>query len=71
MQPFAGAEPLVGEVVGLRTFRVDESGLLLPLYSNLAWYDGPNTATCAPPTGGCGGWWPSATSGCGCAIAGS
>ncbi|MDT4936554.1 MAG: hypothetical protein QOG80_225 [Pseudonocardiales bacterium] len=51
MHPFAGTEPLVGEVVGLRTFRVDESGLLLPLYSNLAWYDGPNTATCAPPTG--------------------
>jgi hypothetical protein len=49
--PFAGAEPLVGEVVGLRTFRVDESGLLLPLYSNRAWYDGTNTATCAPPTG--------------------
>lgn len=47
---FAGA-PLVGEVVGLRTFRVDESGLLLPLYSGGAWYDGPNTAACAPPTG--------------------
>lgn len=56
MRPFAGghappAEPLVGEIVGLRTFRVDESGLLLPLYSNLSWYDGTNTATCAPPTG--------------------
>ena len=51
MKQFAGLEPLVGEIVGLRTFRVDESGLLLPLYSNLAWYDGPNTATCAPPTG--------------------
>jgi hypothetical protein len=48
---FAGSEPLVGEVVGLRTFRVDESGLLLPLFSNLSWYDGANTATCAPPTG--------------------
>ena len=51
MKQFAGLEPLVGEIVGLRTFRVDESGLLLPLYSNLAWYDGPNTATCVPPTG--------------------
>lgn len=51
MRAFAGLEPLVGEVVGLRTFRVDESGLLLPLYSNRAWYDGTNTATCAPPTG--------------------
>lgn len=52
MRPFSGAEPLVGEVVGLRTFRVDESGLLLPLYSNQAWYDGPNTAGCDPPVGG-------------------
>jgi hypothetical protein len=51
MQAFTGSEPLVGEVVGLRTFRVDESGLLLPLYSSLTWYDGANTATCAPPTG--------------------
>jgi hypothetical protein len=46
-----GVEPLVGEVVGLRTFRVDDAGRLLPLYSTLSWYDGPNTATCAPPTG--------------------
>lgn len=46
-----GTEPLVGEIVGLRTFRVDDSGLLLPLYSTEAWYDGPNTATCSPPTG--------------------
>lgn len=51
MRAFAGVEPLVGEVIGLRTFRVDESGLLLPLYSNRAWYDGTNTAACAPPTG--------------------
>lgn len=51
MAPFTGSEPLVGEVVGLRTFRVDESGLLLPLYSSLSWYDGVNTAACAPPTG--------------------
>jgi hypothetical protein len=51
MGAFSGVEPLVGEIVGLRTFRVDESGLLLPLYSNLSWYDGTNTAACAPPTG--------------------
>jgi hypothetical protein len=51
MPAFSGIEPLVGEIVGLRTFRVDESGLLLPLYSNRAWYDGRNTALCAPPTG--------------------
>jgi hypothetical protein len=51
VRDFSGSEPLVGEIVGLRTFRVDDAGLLLPLYSNGAWYDGPNTAACAPPTG--------------------
>jgi hypothetical protein len=51
MGEFSGTEPLVGEVVGLRTFRIDDSGLLLPLYSHGAWYDGANTAECAPPTG--------------------
>lgn len=51
MGEFSGTEPLVGEVVGLRTFRIDESGLLLPLYSTGAWYDGANTAICSPPTG--------------------
>jgi hypothetical protein len=51
VRAFSGSEPLVGEVIGLRTFRVDESGLLLPLFTDLAWYDGPNHATCAPPTG--------------------
>ena len=30
----AAREPLVGEIVGLRTFRVDDTGLLLPLFSN-------------------------------------
>ncbi len=51
MGEFSGTEPLVGEVVGLRTFRIDDSGLLLPLYSGGAWYDGANTAVCSPPTG--------------------
>jgi hypothetical protein len=51
MREFAGCQPLVGEVVGLRTFRIDESGTLLPLHSDGRWYDGPNTAVCAPPTG--------------------
>lgn len=46
-----GSELLVGEIRGLRTFRVDESGWLLPLYSDGCWYDGPNTAVCSPPTG--------------------
>ncbi|HEY8301358.1 MAG TPA: hypothetical protein VIG48_05640 [Jatrophihabitans sp.] len=48
---FSGSEPLVGEIVGLRTFRVDETGLLLPLFNDKAWYDGPNRASCAPPVG--------------------
>jgi hypothetical protein len=48
---FCGTEPLVGEIVGLRTFRIDDSGMLLPLYSDGAWYDGVNTAACSPPTG--------------------
>jgi hypothetical protein len=51
VRQFSGAEPLIGEIVGLRTFRIDESGMLLPLYSNGAWYDGANTAVCSPPTG--------------------
>jgi hypothetical protein len=51
MREFAGCQPLVGEVVGLRTFRIDDSGFLLPLYSDGLWYDGTNTAECAPPTG--------------------
>ncbi len=51
MGEFSGSEPLVGEIAGLRTFRIDDSGLLLPLYSNGAWYDRTNTALCAPPTG--------------------
>jgi hypothetical protein len=49
--PGCGAEPLVGEIVGLRTFRIDDEGRLLPLFSTLSWYDGANTATCSPPTG--------------------
>jgi hypothetical protein len=51
VEQFSGCEPLVGEIVALRTFRVDESGLLLPLYASQVWYDGTNTAVCAPPTG--------------------
>ena len=46
-----GSELLVGEIRGLRTFRVDDGGWLLPLYSDGCWYDGPNTAICSPPTG--------------------
>jgi hypothetical protein len=52
VEEFSGTEPLVGEIVGLRTFRIDESGVLLSLYSDAAWYDGANTATCSPPAGG-------------------
>jgi hypothetical protein len=51
MRDFTGWQPLVGEVVGLRSFRIDDSGALLPLHSDGVWYDGVNTAVCAPPTG--------------------
>lgn len=51
MPGFSGSEPLVGEVVGVRTFRVEAGGRLLPLYSDGCWYDGVNTAECTPPTG--------------------
>jgi hypothetical protein len=51
MGEFCGTEPLVGQIAGLRTFRIDDTGLLLPLYSDGAWYDGLNTAICSPPTG--------------------
>lgn len=51
MGEFSGTELLVGEIRALRTFRVDDCGTLLPLYSNGAWYDGANTAVCSPPTG--------------------
>jgi hypothetical protein len=63
---FSGSEPLVGEVVGLRTFRVDETGLLLPLYSDQAWYDGANLANCDPPAGGERPPHPVASPGCEC-----
>lgn len=58
MDAFAGAEPLVGEVRALRTFRVEQSGLLLPLYSEQPWQDGTNTARCprdahTAPADGC------------------
>jgi hypothetical protein len=51
VREFSGTEPLVGEIVGVRAFRVDDSGLLLPLQSEDCWYDGVNAAVCAPPTG--------------------
>ena len=57
MEGFSGFEPVVGEIRGLRSFRVEESGHLLPLYSDLAWFDGPNTAICSPPARGVG-WAP-------------
>jgi hypothetical protein len=63
---FSGYEPLVGEVTGLRTFRVDDSGYLLPLYSTIAWYDGANTAECAPPTGERSGTHPVPSPDCEC-----
>ena len=48
---FSVTEPLVGEIVGLRTFRVDESGTAAAALSDQAWYDGTNVASAMPPTG--------------------
>jgi hypothetical protein len=66
MGQFSASEPLVGEIVGLRTFRVDETGLLLPLYCGQAWYDGAHVATRVPPTGDSRGAHPVAAPDCQC-----
>ncbi len=44
---YAGFEPQVGEIRALRTFRVGPGGRLYPLFRDLAWVDGTNTAQCA------------------------
>ena len=49
MTAFGGSEPLVGEIVAVRTFRVEDTGLLLPLFADGAWYRGTNVAVCASP----------------------
>jgi hypothetical protein len=46
MGPYSGFEPQVGEIRALRTFRVGPGGVLYPLFSNVPWADGTNTARC-------------------------
>jgi hypothetical protein len=49
MEAYAGFEPEVGEIRALRTFRIGPGGVLYPLFSDLAWVDGVNTARCRVP----------------------
>lgn len=49
MEAYAGFEPEVGEIRALRTFRIGPGGVLYPLFSELAWVDGINTARCRVP----------------------
>jgi hypothetical protein len=51
MEAYAGFEPEVGEIRALRTFRIGPGGVLYPLFSDLAWLDGINTARCRVPAG--------------------
>jgi hypothetical protein len=46
VEPYAGFEPQVGEIRALRTFRIGPGGRLYPLFSNIAWVDGANAASC-------------------------
>jgi hypothetical protein len=46
---YSGFEPQVGEIRALRTFRVGPGGLLYPLFSDHAWTDATNTASCPLP----------------------
>ena len=48
MTDFSGFEPVVGEIRALRTFRVDVTGALLPLFFSTPWQDGENQAVCWP-----------------------
>jgi hypothetical protein len=49
MESYAGFEPQVGEIRALRTFRIGPGGVLYPLFSDTAWSDGTNTASCTAP----------------------
>ena len=46
MDAYAGFEPQVGEIRAVRTFRVGPGGALYPLFSNRAWSEGINSASC-------------------------
>jgi hypothetical protein len=46
VEPFAGFEPQIGEIRAVRTFRIGPRGVLYPLFSDLGWAVGTNTARC-------------------------
>lgn len=46
MHPYTGFEPAVGEIRALRTFRVGPEGVLYPLFVDVPWSDGINSAAC-------------------------
>jgi hypothetical protein len=53
MDAFTGFEPQIGEILALRTFRIGAGGWLYPLFSEVPWVEGTNTARCnVAPTGG-------------------
>jgi hypothetical protein len=58
MEAYTGFEPQVGEIRAVRTFRIGPNGSLYPLFSDVAWSAGTNTARCrfaphATPETGC------------------
>lgn len=46
MDAYSGFEPQVGEIAGVRSFRLGRDGVLLPLFGSQPWTDGANTAQC-------------------------
>jgi hypothetical protein len=46
MEAYSGVEPHVGEITAVRTFRIGPGGVLYPLFSDLPWLAGTNTAIC-------------------------
>lgn len=45
-EPFQGFEPQVGEIRAVRTFRIGPGGRLHPLFGDVPWETGDNTAAC-------------------------
>jgi hypothetical protein len=46
MEAYTGFEPQVGEIRAVRTFRVGPNGSLYPLFSDVPWSAGTNSARC-------------------------
>lgn len=46
MDAYSGFEPQVGEILGLRSFRIGRDGRLYPLFGDEPWSAGTNTARC-------------------------